>query len=240
MTLDEILASLFGANHGLELDGPIIAGRANIAGGQAVNLLGFTGGSELGVDDAASLARHVLAIAGEADDTPILFVVDSSSQRMSRRDELLGLSEYLSHLAKSLLLAELAGHRTIGLLYGGSTAGALIATAFACGTLVALPGAHPAVMDLESMSRVTKLSVALLTEKAQATPVFAPGLDNLALTGAITQTWDPALPLAAQLSALLGKPVVGDERALLGKGRGGRLKAADVADRIVSLALAHG
>ena len=240
MTLDDILKSLFASDHGVTPEGAILTGKASLADGQAIHVLGFTGGQELGIDDACTLARHVLAIARSEDATPLLFLVDSSSQRMSRRDELMGLSEFLSHLAKSLLLAEQTGHRTIGLLYGGSTAGALIATAFACGTLVALPGAHPAVMDLASMSRVTKLSVELLTEKAQATPVFAPGLDNLALTGAIHQTWDPDKPLDAQLSALLATPFAGDTRALLGRGRGGRLKAADIADRVVALAQAHG
>src|SRR5205807_67055 len=83
---------------------------------------------------------------------------------------------YLSHLAKALLLAEAEGHRTVGLLYGGSAAGAFIATALATGTLVALPGAHPAVMDLPSMARVTKLPVEVLKAKAEATPVFAPEL----------------------------------------------------------------
>lgn len=38
------------------------------------------------------------------------------------------------------LLAEDRGHRTVGLLYGGSAAGAFIATALSCGTLVCCRG----------------------------------------------------------------------------------------------------
>ncbi len=240
MTLAEILASLFGTAHGLGSDGPVVAGRAKLSDGADIHVLGFTGGAELGVDDAVRLAGQVLAIASEPGGVPILFLVDSSSQRMSRRDELLGLSEYLAHLAKALFLAEQAGHRSIGLLYGGSAAGAFIATALTCSTLVALPGAHPAVMDLASMSRVTKLSIDLLKQKAEATPVFAPGLDNLFKMGAVAEIWDPAKPLGPQLSALLAIPAVGDMRATLGRGRGGRLKAADLADQVVALAKAHG
>ncbi len=146
---------------------------------------------------------HVIEIIGSQDRAPILFLVDSASQRMSRRDELLGLSEYLSHLAKALLLAEAEGHRTVGLLYGGSAAGAFIATALATGTLVALPGAHPAVMDLPSMARVTKLPIEVLKAKAEATPVFAPGLDNMVRTGGIHVVWDETAPLAPQLAAVL-------------------------------------
>lgn len=161
-------------------------------------------------------------------------LIDSSSQRMSRHDELLGLSEYLAHLAKALLLAEVRGHRTIALLHGGSAAGAFIATALATGTLVALPGAHPAVMDLPSMARVTKLSLDVLKAKAETTPVFAPGLDNLFRTGAIHAVWDPAIPLAGQLAALLATPAAADHRDRLGAERGGRPKAAAIAERVIA------
>ena len=58
-------------------------------------------------------------------------LVDSDSQRMSKRDELLGLNEFLAHLAKSLIYADLSGRPTIGLLYGHTAAGAFIATALA-------------------------------------------------------------------------------------------------------------
>ena len=240
MTLDDILASLFGSDHGILRDAEMLTGRARLADGTALHVMGFSGGGELGVDHAIRLAAHVLAIARSEDGEPILFLVDSSSQRMSRRDELLGLSEYLAHLAKALLLAEQAGHRTIGLLYGGSAAGAFIATALACGTLVALPGAHPEVMDLPSMARITKLSLSTLQQKAETTPVFAPGLDNLAQTGAIAEVWDSERSLGAQLTALLAAPVHGDSRAQLGKERNGRPKAADIAAELLSLALAHG
>jgi malonate decarboxylase gamma subunit len=240
MTLDDILSSLFGPDHKIDREGAIITGQGQLADGGSVHVLGFTDGDELGVDHALSLAGRVLDIAATTDGKPIVFLVDSSSQRMSRRDELLGISEYLAHLAKSLLQAEESGHRTIGLLYGGSAAGAFIATALACNTLVALPGAHPAVMDLPSMSRVTKLSLEVLQEKAKATPIFAPGLENLAQTGAIAETWDPAQPLASQLAALLAKPSDSDNRARLGLARGGRLKASELAERVAALAVDHG
>ncbi|MDB5365302.1 MAG: mdcE [Rhodospirillales bacterium] len=233
MELDDILASLFPAGHEVRVAHGRIAGHGVLRDGRRIHVVGLADGIALGVEDAASLAAQVLAIARQTDAAPILMPIDSSSQRMSRRDELLGLNEYLAHLAKSLLLAEQAGHRTIGLLYGGSAAGAFIATALATGTLVALPGAHPEVMDLPSMARVTKLSLDVLREKAKATPVFAPGLDNLARTGAVHATWDPAQPLTAQLEALLAEPAGDDARDLLGQQRQGRPKAAAIAARVV-------
>jgi len=240
MTLDDILASLFPNGSKIETTGAMIAGQASLPDGDPVHVLGITQGQPLGVDEAIVLARQIIEIVKSGDRTPILILVDSSSQRMSKRDELLGLSEYLSHLAKALLLAEAEGHRTVGLLYGGSAAGAFIATALATGTLVALPGAHPAVMDLPSMARVTKLSIDVLKAKAETTPVFAPGLDNMVLSGGIHGVWDDNAPLAPQLAAVLRRPQGKDDRGRLGAARGGRRKAAEIADRVAALAaVAH-
>jgi malonate decarboxylase gamma subunit len=130
------------------------------------------------------------------------------------------------------------GRPAIGLLYGHSAAGAFLATALATRVLVALPAADPAVMDLPSMAKVTKLSIDILQEKAKSTPVFAPGLRNLAQTGAIHMIWDEAVPLVDQLEALLGNmPDMRDRRDELGRERGGRLKAHDIAERVRGLAL---
>ena len=169
---------------------------------------------------------------------PIIVLVDSDSQRMSKRDELLGLNEFLAHLAKCLLHADMHGRPTIGILYGHSAAGAFLATALATRMLVGVPGAEPAVMDLPSMAKVTKLSLEVLQEKAKSTPVFAPGLPNLAQAGAVHVTWDDALPLADQLEQLLAAmPDARDRRGDLGKERGGRLKAHDIAERVRAVAL---
>jgi malonate decarboxylase gamma subunit len=232
MTLDDILASLFPNGSSIETNGTMIAGQAILPDGGPIHVLGVVKGQPLGVDEAIVLAGRVVEIVKSGDRVPILFLVDSASQRMSKRDELLGLSEYLSHLAKALLLAEAEGHRTVGLLYGGSAAGAFIATALATGTLVALPGAHPAVMDLPSMARVTKLSIDVLKAKAETTPVFAPGLDNMVRTGGVHVVWDEAAPLAPQLAAVLQRPRGQDDRGRLGTERGGRQKAAELAERV--------
>lgn len=240
MTLDEILASLFPAGHRLEIGETLLIGDAELKEHGPVHVLGVRNRAYLGVDDACILAGRVVEIVRSGDKQPILLLIDSASQRMSRRDELLGLNDFLAHLGKALILASAGGHRVIALLYGGSAAGAFIATALAADTLVALPGAHPEVMDLPSMARVTKLPIAVLEEKAKATAIFAPGLDNLAQTGAVLETWSPDKPLDAQLLVLLAKPPAADRRDLLGAERKGRPKAAAIAGRIVELALAGG
>ncbi|ESY68916.1 MULTISPECIES: biotin-independent malonate decarboxylase subunit gamma [Mesorhizobium] len=237
MTLDELLSSLFPNGHHVENDNGVLSGWGKFrSGGQAL-VIGVADRTALGVDEAIRLSSYVLSTL-ENGIGPVLVLVDSDSQRMSKRDELLGLNEFLAHLAKCLIYADIHGRATISLLYGHSAAGAFLATALATRVLIGLPGASPAVMDLPSMSKVTKLPVEVLKEKATSTPVFAPGLQNLAQTGAVHLIWDDAVPLAKQMEVLLRDiPDTHDRRGLLGKERHGRLKAEDIAERVRSLAL---
>jgi malonate decarboxylase gamma subunit len=238
MTLDEILSSLFPQGHDVANDRGLVRGSGALAGGGRIQVLGVVDRTPIGVDEALQLSEWVLDVIAQGGSDPILILVDSDSQRMSKREELLGLNEYLAHLAKTLIHADLQGHATVGLLFGHAAAGAFIATALAARTLVALPGAQPEVMDLPSMARVTKLSIELLQEKARSTPVFAPGLENLAQTGAVLATWEERRSLAEQLQALLDqRREHRDRRDVLGKERGGRPKAADIQERVYELAI---
>jgi len=228
MTLAEILTSLFPEGHAVTVADGLVAGDGPFDGGR-MRVIGIDGDTPLGVEGALTLAGHVLDAVRAGDKAPILVAVDSDSQRMSRRDELLGLNECLAHLAKALLLADRHGHPTVGLLYGHSAAGAFIATALATRVLAALPGANPSVMDLPSVARVTKLPLEKLQQMAQSTPVFAPGLDNMLATGAVHAVLDPAAPLGPQIASLIADRPEGDVRDRLGRERGGRPVAEEIA-----------
>jgi malonate decarboxylase gamma subunit len=237
MTLAELLDSLFPEGHDIANDRGVLRGWGSCEGCDRALVIGMCGRTAVGVDEALRLSRYVLDSLALGGAGPIIVLVDSASQRMSKRDELLGLHECLAHLAKCLIYADLRGHPTVGVLYGHSAAGAFLATALAARSLVALPGADPAVMDLPSMSKVTKPSIEILQQKAESTAVFAPGLENLARTGAVFGMWDEDLPLADQLAALLARArATDDRRDRLGKIRKGRLKAADIAERVYVLA----
>jgi malonate decarboxylase gamma subunit len=237
VTLDKILESLFPNGHNVRNDKGVVFGSAASRSGLQMLVIGVADRTAVGVDQAIRLSGYVLEFLDQGS-AAILVLVDSDSQRMSKRDELLGLNEFLSHLAKVLIYADLNGRPTISLLYGHSAAGALLATGLATRVLVGLPGADPAVMDLPSMAKVTKLSMDALQEKAKSTPVFAPGLSNLARMGAVHMTWNDAAPLADQLEALLADmPVALDRRDELGKKRGGRTKALEIGERVRELAL---
>jgi malonate decarboxylase gamma subunit len=241
MTLDEILASLFPSGHTVE-GGPsgTLHGTAKVEGQGEATVVGIIGGTPLGVDGAILLAGYVLAAVEAGSRAPIVVLVDTASQNMARRDELLGLNEYLAHLAKSLALAAVHGHRTVSVLFGHAAAGAFIATALSSQSLVALPSAEPSVMDLPSISRVTKLPLEQLKELAKSTPIFAPGVEPLFATGAVTEIWAANEPLAPRLAALLQQTVAtSDPRDRIGLERKGRLLAQKIAERVAAEAAAH-
>ena len=241
MTLDEILKGLFPSGHDVKTapDGVII-GAGKRKNGQAIAVIGVANGAALGTAGGLPLAEEVLRVVAQGGDTPILVLVDTQGQLMARRDEMRGLNEYLAHLAKCLLLASQQGHRTVGLEYGKAAAGAFLATALATDRFVGLPGAEPTVMDLPSMSRVTKLPLDTLKQLAKTTPVFAPGLDHLLQMGAVAEIWDPTKPLDEQLEETLKKASPADNRDEMGAERKGRLMAARVAKRVIAEATGRG
>ena len=193
MTLDEVLHGLFPAGHHVKIDpAGWITGAATRKAGGAISVIGVAHGAPLGTAGVLPLAAQVLQVCQSGGTAPILVLVDTQGQLMARRDEMRGLNEYLGHLAKCLLLASHLGHRTIGLEYGKAAAGSFLATALATDILVALPGAFPAVMDMPSIARVTKLPEDRLLALAKTTSVFAPGLDHMVTVGAVASLWDPA------------------------------------------------
>ena len=242
MTLDDVLGQLFPGGHDIRrTDGCLVIGKGPLNDGGSIAVIGAVDGAPLAPEGLLPLAQNVLETVEKGGSTPILVLVDTAGQLMARRAEMLGLNEYLAHLAKCLLLASQLGHRTVGLVYGKAAAGAFLATALATDILVAVPGAEPAVMDLPSMARITKLPEAKLRDMATTTAVFAPGLDYFARTGGIARIFAADEALDAQLAQALADASPEDRRDLLGAEREGRPVAAAVAQRVVAaITGAHG
>ena len=132
MTHAEIAFALFGKAHNVSVDAAnVLRGTGSLTSGRVVNVVGIVNAQPLGIEAALAIAQEILGIMRRDPGAAILVLVDSGSQLMSRREELLGLNEALGHLIKVLRAAAASGHPTVGLLYGSSTGGALIATAFA-------------------------------------------------------------------------------------------------------------
>ena len=233
MTRAELLDALFPAGHDTRVEAEgILCGTAVSGDGQTAAVVGVVDQTPLGIEGALALAGHVLAVIRQSPGRPIVVLLDGMSQRMRRRDEMLGLNEYLAHLTKCFTLAARQGHRTVGVLFGRIAAGAFISTGLVQDLLVAVPGGDPVVMDLPSIARVTKLPLEQLEKLAKDTPVFAPGLPYEPPIGAVAEIWEDG-DLSARLAAALAGPAGGpDKRDELGLVRQGRLKAAGIAKRV--------
>ena len=108
--------------------------------------------------------------------------------------------------------------------------GGFLASSLLSDRCYALPDAQVQVMNLPSMSRITKIPLERLKELSQTSPVFAPGVQNYLRMGAVYSLWEG--DLSQRLAEALAAPDEGDHRRQWGEERGGRKMARSVADRV--------
>jgi malonate decarboxylase gamma subunit len=229
MDAKTLLEKLFPNGSEVAFDGLYFAGTGESAHGK-VAIIGSVDAAPIGVELAFRMAGEVLRIVRDAPAMPILLLVDTQGQRLSRRDELLGINGYMAHLAKCLQLARHRGHKIIGLVYLEAVSGGFLASSLLADRCYALPEAQVRVMNLPAMSRITKIPLERLEELSQSSPVFAPGVLNYLRMGAVHSLWEG--DLAQRLAEALAAPVEGDRRRQWGEERGGRLLARQVAERV--------
>jgi len=229
MKLDELLQRLFPLGQSVFVDDQVVHGTAQTAAGH-VTVVGTTDHAEVGVEHALALAQSVLESTRHHPERPIVMLVDTSGQRLSRRDELLGINGYLGHLAQCLEVARQRGARLVSLVYGEAVSGGFLSFGLMADQIFALPDAQVRVMNLKAMARVTKQPLERLEALSRSSPVFAPGVENYAAMGAVNAVWTDNV--AERLVEALRQPAVGDNRRQLGRERGGRNVAADIAQRV--------
>jgi malonate decarboxylase gamma subunit len=231
MVLNALLDQLFPQGHRIDVREDVLTGTASTAAGE-VTVIGTANKLEVGVDHALTLAAAVIASTKAHPQRPIVMLVDTAGQRLSRRDELLGINGYFAHLAKSLDLARRRGARLVSLVYGESVSGGFLSFGLMADSIHALPEAQVRVMDLRAMARVTKQPLEKLQALSKTSPVFAPGVENYVAMGAVESVWEG--DLAAALVTALQAPVQGDVRRARGAARGGRSLALDVSAAVAA------
>jgi malonate decarboxylase gamma subunit len=229
MDAKTLLAKLFPSGCEVAFDGLFFHGTGESAHGQ-VAIIGSIDAAPIGVELAFRMADDVLRIVRDHPGRPILLLVDTQGQRLSRRDELLGINGFMAHLAKCLQLARNRGHKIIGLVYSEAVSGGFLASSLLSDRCYALPEAQVRVMNLPAMSRITKIPLERLEELSQSSPVFAPGVANYLKMGAIHSLWEG--DLAQRLAEALDAPAEGDSRRLWGEQRDGRKLARGVAEKV--------
>jgi len=230
MNWQHAASGLFPQGHDIVADEALLAGTGH-TGDIAVEVIGSTEHTEIGIDLALAMARRVLATIRNHPGRPILFLVDTAGQRLRHRDELLGINRYMGHLAKCVGLARTRRHRIIGLVYDQALSGGFLASGMMADLCAALPDAQIRVMNLPAMARVTRQPEERLRALALKSPVFAPGAINYVQMGAIDRIWSG--DLADALREALRRADERDGRRDAGFVRGGRKLAKTIAERVL-------
>ena len=235
MKLNEILDALFPAGHDVSVAGQLVAGTAQTDAG-TVAVLGTTDAAAIGHDIALGLAGRILDVVDQHPGRPIVFLVDTKGQALSRAEELLCLNGSLAHLARCVDLARRQGHVSLALVTGEAVSGGFLSFGLMADKTYALADAQVRVMDLKAMARVTKIAHERLVELAGSSPTFAPGAENYLRMGAIEAIWEA--PSAACLEgALASQRAAGsavDGRMDSGAAREGRCLAADTVAAVLA------
>jgi malonate decarboxylase gamma subunit len=229
MNLNEILNALFPRGHQVSVDQQVIAGSAETAAGP-VMVLGTADAAAIDHRIALTLAARVLDTIARHPRRPIVFLVDTSGQALSRAAELLCLNGSFAHLAQCVDLARGQGHPTLSLVTANAVSGGFLSFGLMADRAYALSDVQVRVMDLKAMARVTKIAHERLLELAASSPIFAPGAENYRRMGAIEAIW-PAPSEALLLQALADIAEAGQSDLRMEKGlyRGGRMLAAHIA-----------
>jgi malonate decarboxylase gamma subunit len=221
---------LFPDGHSITFEDEFFYGSASLQQ-REISIIGTLERALIGVDLALRIANRIVTVMRDFPGSPILLLIDTAGQKMSRRDELLGLNGYIAHVAKCLEVARRRGHKILGLVSGEAVSAGFLSTSMLADACYALPGAEVRVMNLKAMSRVTKIPVERLEILSERSPVFAPGISNYYAMGAIAETWDGDLSKALA-EALDVDFASTDRRRQYGEERHGRSLAKIVSDRV--------
>ncbi|HTN94318.1 MAG TPA: biotin-independent malonate decarboxylase subunit gamma [Gallionella sp.] len=233
MEWKKVADQLFPSGHEVRQEGDLLLGEGR-CGKQSVAVIGTTNHTEVGIELALAMATEVLAVIRQHPSRPILFLVDTSGQRLRHRDELLGLNGYMAHLAKCVEMARRWDHPIISLVYEQALSGGFLANGMMADVCAALPDAEIRVMGLPAMARVTRISEEKLTELGKTSPVFAPGAENYLKMGGLAELWQG--DLSNSLNNALENIDNKDHRRANGLKHGGRMLADVVVKRVLASA----
>lgn len=227
------LAKLFGASaREIAAEKSVLTGYASV-GGTRVCVIGTCDGTYIDNGAALRLASHVIGCIEKQPRMPIVMLVDSAGQEPNRVAEMLGLASYFGHLLSCLALARRKGHKLITVATGQAVGGAFLCYGMFADRIYALDSASVGLMPVEAMSAVTKIPVPVLKKLSQTMPSLEFGAQPFALLGGVQEVWSAKDDLQARLAEAIASATSEDNRAELGKKRGGRRLALDIAKKVL-------
>lgn len=229
-----VLTRLFGASaRAIASDSSVLTGYVTV-GDTAVCVIGTTNGTY--VDNAAALrlAAHVIDCIEGHPRMPIVMLVDSAGQEPNRVAEMLGLASYFGHLLSCLELARRKGHKLVTVATGKAIGGAFLCYGMFADRIYALDSASLGLMPVQAMSAVTKIPVPVLQKLSRTMPSLEFGAAPFALLGGVEEVWSAKDDVQRKLAEAIAKASTDDNRAELGKKRGGRKLALDIRKRVLA------
>ena len=227
MTIDELLHSLFDDVSSIRRQGSMLSGEARL-GDRPLAVIGTVDRPHLGARLALDLAREVLDVMRETPGRPILMIVNNSGQKLSLWDELMGNNGFVAHLGKCLDQARRQGHRIVGIVHEQAVSAGFMATGMSTDRCYSLPDAELRLMAASAMSRVTRIPEARLEELFRTSPILGPGVCNFVRIGGLYGLLEGDIRQQV-IKAFEAADAEEDARLALGRERGGRMYAAEIA-----------
>jgi malonate decarboxylase gamma subunit len=228
-----LLTKLFGTSaRGISTEGSVLTGYAAVAGTK-VCVIGTCDGTYIDNAAALRLAAHVIECIERHPRMPIVMLVDSAGQEPNRVAEMLGLASYFGHLLTCLEVARRKRHKLVTIATGKAIGGAFICYGMFADRIYALDSASVGLMPVEAMSAVTKIPVPVLRKLSKTMPSLEFGAHPFALLGGIQEVWPAKGDVQAKLARAIATSSPEDNRAELGKKRGGRKLALDIRKKVL-------
>ena len=237
MNTELLLKQLFPKQLDYQINGYVIKGNAETEAGP-VRILGTVHAAPINQEIAIELAGEILQLIQQQNKTPVVFIVDTQGQDLSRADELLCLNRTFAHLASCVDLLRRSGHANLAILFGQAVSGGFLSYGLMANEVYALSDSQVKVMDLNAMARVTKIPVEKLKDLSQSSAIFAPGVENFYKMGAINAIW-PDLESDWISQALLNQQqqlesYITDQRRVVGQQRQGRQLCNPVIEKVAN------
>ncbi|WP_201592848.1 biotin-independent malonate decarboxylase subunit gamma [Psychrobacter fozii] len=237
MQTKTILEALFPNELEYHIEHSMIRGSAETKMGK-VEIIGTVDSAAMNQLIAMTLANEILDVIAQGKKTPIVFIVDTMGQDSSRADELLCLNRTFAHLASCVDLLKRSGHPNLAIVLGEAVSGGFLSYGLMANQVFAMQSSQVKVMDLNAMSRVTKIPLDKLKSLSQTSAIFAPGVENYYAMGAVNDIWkalDEHLvenALDSQLTHI--DDFLTDNRRQVAEERKGRLLCNDIVQSVLT------
>ncbi|AMN50267.1 biotin-independent malonate decarboxylase subunit gamma [Psychrobacter sp. P2G3] len=237
MQMKTILEALFPNELEYHIDNSMIRGSADTKLGK-VEIIGTVDSAAMNQLIAMTLANEILDVIAKGQKTPIVFIVDTMGQDSSRADELLCLNRTFAHLASCVDLLRRSAHPNIAIVLGEAVSGGFLSYGLMANQVFAMQSSQVKVMDLNAMSRVTKIPLDKLKSLSQTSAIFAPGVENYYAMGAVDDIWkelDGHLVENALESQLIHiDDFLTDDRRQVAEERKGRLLCNEIVQSVLT------